>query len=41
MAAALAQVESGVPLMLRTELAGSTALVGRLYAVATAVVLIG
>ncbi|MEV6929330.1 MFS transporter [Dactylosporangium sp. NPDC051485] len=37
----LAQVESGVPLVVRTELSGSTALIGGLYAVATAVVLIG
>ncbi|WP_432824671.1 MFS transporter [Dactylosporangium sp. CA-092794] len=37
----LAQVESGVPLAVRTELSGSTALVGGLYAVATLVVLAG
>ncbi|MER7274057.1 MFS transporter [Dactylosporangium sp. NPDC000244] len=37
----LAQVESGVPLIVRTEMSGSTTLVGGLYAVATAVVLIG
>ncbi|WP_433618228.1 MFS transporter [Dactylosporangium sp. CA-139114] len=37
----LAQMESGVPLVIRTEMSGSTALVGGLYAVATAVVLIG
>ncbi|MEV8511500.1 MFS transporter [Dactylosporangium sp. NPDC051484] len=37
----LAQVESGVPLMVRAELSGSTALAGGLYAVATLVVLAG
>lgn len=37
----LAQLESGVPLAVRTDFAGSTALVGGLYAVATLVVLAG
>ncbi|WP_426513977.1 MFS transporter [Dactylosporangium sp. McL0621] len=37
----LAQVDSGVPLMVRGAMSGSTALVGGLYAVATLVVLVG
>jgi MFS family permease len=37
----MAQQDSGVPLAVRTDLAGSTALIGGLYAVATFVVLAG